>query len=366
MIVFCHLLNDRSGSPTVLRATLEALDSPNDGLLFVGSQGGGVLDEANVPTRHYWYRRSHFRIVTLFTYLFSQVMLYRALSRTKNITSGAVIFVNTLLPFGAMFWARRRRLPVVIHVHEISITPSPLRVFLLACARRCASLLLYVSHDHLTRLPINGPPSRVLYNPVGSKILERATLYARKPGQKFVVLMLASPRAYKGLGEFSALAAALEARGDICFQLVLNADLEETQTFAARHKGLKNLIIHPRTEDPSDFYEQADLVVNLSRVDQWIETFGLTLAEAMTFGLPVIAPPVGGPAEIVSHGENGFCIDSRDTAALSEAVVKLADNPDVYEAMSEAARIRSRDFGFSAYSANLQAIMSDLQNGKLL
>ena len=27
MIVFCHLLNDRSGSPTVLRATLDALDA---------------------------------------------------------------------------------------------------------------------------------------------------------------------------------------------------------------------------------------------------------------------------------------------------------------------------------------------------
>ena len=365
MIIFSHLLNDRSGSPTVLRATLEALDARSDGMLFIGSQGRGVLEEACVPTRRYWYRRSRFRIVTLLTYLFSQMMLYRALSRTQNISSDAVVFVNTLLPFGAMVWAKRRKLPIIIHIHEISITPMPLRVFLLTCARRCATILLYVSHDHLARLPIVGPSSLVLYNPVCSKVLERAALHVRKARQHFVVLMLASPRAYKGLDEFFALATALEARGDICFQLVLNADLKETQALAARHGGLKNLTIHPRTENPSDFYEQADLVVNLSRVDQWIETFGLTLAEAMTFGLPVIAPPVGGPSEIVSHGENGFCIDSRDTKSLSDAVVKLVDNPDVYEAMSEAARIKSKDFAVSAYAANLQTIVCDLRKRKM-
>ena len=39
MIVFCHLLNDNSGSPTVLRETIRAL-SDDDGeeiQLFVGS-----------------------------------------------------------------------------------------------------------------------------------------------------------------------------------------------------------------------------------------------------------------------------------------------------------------------------------------
>ena len=41
-IVFCDLLNDRSGSPMVLRATLDALDARDVGLLFVGSQGRGV------------------------------------------------------------------------------------------------------------------------------------------------------------------------------------------------------------------------------------------------------------------------------------------------------------------------------------
>ncbi len=129
MIVFCHLLNDRSGSPTVLRATLDALNAREKGLLFVGSQGRGVLTEAGVPTRRYWYRRSRYRALTLFTYFASQAALYRALSRSRDIPNDATVFVNTLLPFAAMFWGRRTGRRVVVHLHEVSITTGTTAAF---------------------------------------------------------------------------------------------------------------------------------------------------------------------------------------------------------------------------------------------
>ncbi|MGY9033950.1 MAG: glycosyltransferase, partial [Rhodobacterales bacterium] len=106
------------------------------------------------------------------------------------------------------------------------------------------------------------------------------------------------------------------------------------------------------------FYARANLVLNLSRVDQWIETFGLTLVEAMTFGIPVIAPPIGGPAEIVTHGREGYCIDSRDGAALRDAVVSLVDAPEIYAIMSLAARSRAKDFTFDAYAKLLRAALA--------
>ena len=84
MIVFCHLLNDTSGSPMVLRQAIRALaPAGEDAVLFVGSQGRGALETAGVPIQRYWYRRSGARIVTLFTYLASQLFLYRALVRAR-------------------------------------------------------------------------------------------------------------------------------------------------------------------------------------------------------------------------------------------------------------------------------------------
>ena len=233
MIVYCHLLNDRSGSPTVLRATLDALNAREDGVLYIGSQGRGVLEEAQVTTRRYWYRRSRYRVVTLFTYFASQLALYLALSRARDIPANATVLVNTLLPFGAMLWGKRTGRCVVVHVHEVSITPVLLRHFLTYCARRCASQLLYVSSDHRTRLQIDGPPSKIVPNPVSPELAVRAENCAPRPTSRevFKVLMLASLRSYKGVEEFMALAAGLRQRRDIAFTLVLKRRTE-------RRKGL--------------------------------------------------------------------------------------------------------------------------------
>ena len=361
MIVFCHLLNDASGSPQVLKSTIEALSgSKTENLLFIGSQGRGVLDSVAIKKRRFWYQRSRHRLVTLFTYFTSQVALYRALGKAKDIPQDATVFVNTLLPFAAMLWGRRTGRCVVVHLHEASISPRLLRLFLTNCAAFSANLLLYVSNDHKARLPIVGPPSLVVPNPVSPALLSRTDETSPRQDGQFRVLMLASLRGYKGIEEFMALAKGLQNRTDISFDLVLNAEANEVVAFSRNHSDAANVTIHPRTDDPAQFYSNADLVLNLSRVDQVIETFGLTLVEAMTFGLPVIAPPVGGPVEIVTHGTDGYCIDSRDGAALRRAVLKLADDPETYEAMARAARKRAQDFSFDSYAAALRAALNTL------
>lgn len=361
MIVFCHLLNDRSGSPTVLRATLGALNAREDGLLFVGAQGRGVLEEAGVPTRRYWYRRSRYKIVTLFTFLVSQLALYRALSRARDIPAEAIVFVNTLLPFAAMLWGKRTGRRVVVHVHEASVSPGLLRRFLTECARRYASELLYVSQDHRDRLPIPGPKATVLPNPIAPALAERAARHEPHREGPFNVLMLTYPREYKGVGEFVALAQACADRHDLHFTIVLNAEEANTDAFARAHADMANLTVCPRTDDPASYYESAALVVNLTRVDLCVETFGLTLVEAMAFGLPVIAPPIGGPAEIVCNGVDGYSIDSRETGALRDAVTTLADDKTTYVAMSNAARKRAADFTFDAYAVALRGIVGTLE-----
>lgn len=363
MIVFCHLLNDRSGSPTVLRATLGALNARKGGLLFVGSQGRGVLDEAGVMTRRYWYRRSRHRIVTLFTYFASQVALYFALARSRDIPRDATVYVNTLLPFSAMIWGRVTGRRVVVHVHEASITPGPLHCFLTSCARYSADLLLYVSNDHRARLPIEGPLSLVVPNPISPALAARVSQRPARKDGLFRILMLTSLRGYKGVDEFMAVASTLRNRTDISFDLVLNAEPDEASAFAACHGGAGNVTIHPRTNDPANFYDQADLVLNLTRVDQCVETFGLTIIEAMSFGIPVITPPVGGPTEIVTHGVEGYCIDSRDLATLRDAVLSLVDDPETYTAMARAARARAQCFTFEAYAEAIKEALGSPRRG---
>ena len=75
MIVFVHLLNDRSGSPRVLRNVMEALaDQDASQLLYLGCGGDGFLGEAVPQARRYAYRRRAKRWATLLAYLGSTLV----------------------------------------------------------------------------------------------------------------------------------------------------------------------------------------------------------------------------------------------------------------------------------------------------
>lgn len=50
------------------------------------------------------------------------------------------------------------------------------------------------------------------------------------------------------------------------------------------------------------------------------ETFGLTILEAMSVGVPVIAFPIGTRKELVLHGENGFLLKGDEVRVLENAL----------------------------------------------
>ena len=57
------------------------------------------------------------------------------------------------------------------------------------------------------------------------------------------------------------------------------------------------------------------------------ETFGQTLQEAAASGLPVVAPAVGGPLDLVDHGLTGYLVAPGDAGALAAAVARLTGEP---------------------------------------
>jgi L-malate glycosyltransferase len=359
-IVFAHLLNDRSGSPKVLSSVIGVLRARGlEGRLFLGSDGTGCLDEVGVPITRYWYRRMSRQVLTLVTYVTSQFCLLAKLLADRRIDRSAVVYVNTLLPFGAAVygWLTRRR--VVYHLHEVSLSPRALQWLLVSIARLTADRLIYVSNFHRASLPIGSVPAATVYNMLDPILAQRgaASRYEHRRAGTFRVLMLSSLRDYKGVPEFIRLATDLRSRRDICFDLVCNDDQHTVQRYFSAHPAPPNLAVHCRTGDTASHYERASLVVNLSRPDAWIETFGLTVLEAMSFGIPVIAPPAGGPLELVEDGKEGFLLDSRNTQELGARVAYLAESPQRCETMSAAARAKASLFSEEAFAQGLQAAL---------
>ncbi|WP_166384693.1 glycosyltransferase family 4 protein [Catellatospora methionotrophica] len=67
------------------------------------------------------------------------------------------------------------------------------------------------------------------------------------------------------------------------------------------------------------------------------ETFCQTVQEAQASGVPVVAPAIGGPLDLVRHGVDGLLVPPNDGAAFAAAVGTLAD-PAVRRDYGRAAR----------------------------
>ena len=67
-------------------------------------------------------------------------------------------------------------------------------------------------------------------------------------------------------------------------------------------------------------------MANIYILPSYAEGLPISILEAMTYGMAIISTPVGGIPEIVRQNENGILIAPGDTEALSNAILKLAED----------------------------------------
>lgn len=114
--------------------------------------------------------------------------------------------------------------------------------------------------------------------------------------------------------------------------------INELQTFLKEKHLTQAVTFHGKV--PQDelirHYDTSDIMLVPSL---WQEPFGLVIAEAMARGLPVIASNVGGPAEILTHEQNGLLVEPGDERALAAAITQLIEQPEIRARLAQTARV---------------------------
>jgi phosphatidylinositol alpha-1,6-mannosyltransferase len=89
------------------------------------------------------------------------------------------------------------------------------------------------------------------------------------------------------------------------------------------------------------------------------EGFGIVYLEAMAFGMPVIGPNYGAPAEIIRNGEHGLLVDPTDPADVSKAMLRLLTAPEDARRMGAAAKEWvQREYCYASFRNHLQQIFA--------
>ena len=107
----------------------------------------------------------------------------------------------------------------------------------------------------------------------------------------------------------------------------------------AEELGIARNVLWLGKKEPKEvlkLYSVMDLVVAPSM----FEGFGLTAAEAMAAGRPVIGTQVDGLTEVIAEGVTGYLVPFGDTDRLAEAMIKLLADPEKAIAMGAKGRER--------------------------
>ena len=116
----------------------------------------------------------------------------------------------------------------------------------------------------------------------------------------------------------------------------------------------------PRDGGLRDCYAAADVFTFASQT----ETQGLVLLEAMAIGLPVLAIPALGAAEIIAPCRGA--LPAADTPeAFAAQLVELLDRPDTLAAMADAGIDFAREWDAATQGARLAALYRDLANAQV-
>lgn len=239
---------------------------------------------------------------------------------------------------------------------------------------RRADAVLVTSHDMARRLRSHGLASRVVQNPVAGDRLARGL----QPGERD------RWRAELGVGDGFAVAMVGRLDGQKRVELALRAlhavPVRTPVTLVVAGQGspsyekqLRTLWRALRDPEPRGRKHQALWLGHRTDVAEWLpaldalimpsrgEPFGRAIVEGMLAGLPVVTTTDGAGAELIEDGRTGLLVAPDEVMALSEAMRKLAEAPELRHELGLAARAEAQKrFSPAASAATVETLYRQL------
>jgi glycosyltransferase involved in cell wall biosynthesis len=357
MHIFIHMLNDFSGSPRIINEKIGCYRQLGADCFVITNGDRGFIRVESYPHRLVPYEKHPNMLIWALRLIVWHLRTFFLVLRLAGRCD--VVHGSTLLTSPHLLAARLKGARTVSHIMETKVSPAIHKRLLSAFVRRFSDRLVYLSAYVETALgsQFSGLPHRITYPCIDQAILDSAGRHPDVPSapRPFTVGLICSLIWHKGYAEFVRLAALCP---EFLFVLVING---RPETFHAQFPAEQlpaNLVLHFNLKNVSTALAEMDVLLSLTKREGWIETFGLTLIEAMAFGKPVIAPAIGAPTEFVEDGRNGYLVNEADLDHIAVLLRRMQGDAAAYRRMSEAARETSLRFTPTQF---LESVRGEMQ-----
>ena len=279
-----------------------------------------------------------------------------------------IIYSNTLAVSLGMFYAKKRKIKHIWHVHEIIVHPKIIATVFPKLLNRYADVIVSNSeatqHNLLEREPQLKAKSIVIHNGVEQKseLPEKASKagFGFKPDDIIITLIGRINRLKGNKLLLNSFIKNFSGQKHIKLLFVGSPVfgqenyLHEVEEIIKSNNLTENVKILPFTKNLEAIWQVTDIAVMPSTE---AESFGLVAVEAMLAKKPVIGSNHGGLTEIILHNETGMLVKPNCEDELTKAIQYLIDNPESRLEMGNKGQKRAIEtFSIETYTQNFEKL----------
>jgi phosphatidylinositol alpha-mannosyltransferase len=198
----------------------------------------------------------------------------------------------------------------------------------------------------------NGGRYRVIPNGVH---IDAAPSGPKPPSDELRLLFVGRAEERKGLPVLLRAFEALQGVGVKARLTIAGATPEEVEPYLLDVRGVE-VLGRVSEKEKWRLLHESDLLCAPSLGG---ESFGMVLTEAFAAGTPVVASDIAGYRDVARDGVDGVLVSPGDPAALGEALLDLAVNPERRQRMGECARERAQRFAWPNVAAEVMDAYRD-------
>ncbi len=334
---------------------------------------------ANVFWPHGASKTMPWRVMFQTIEAYNPVMKRRLAQLLRRLSPDVVNFHN-LQGFSASAWsaAQGLRIPIVQTLHDY-YTACPRSAMWRPAQGNCASLCSECRAFSRPRRAMSGTPDIVTC--VSHRVFDRLTeagAFARAVAGRQPIRIIRGNNAADALPDIAPPVPGTPLRlgfmgrldpskglenlidavrrlpgGAVSLRIAGTGKPDYTQALQARAAGAAAIGFVGHVSPP-EFFPSLDLLVIPSI---WEDPFPRVFHEALAYGVPSLATPLGGLSEVIEHGRNGFLIAGVDGQALYASLSELVGTPWDHAKVFAECRKAAANFAPSRISAEYEAVL---------